>query len=202
MVRDVRDSAAYSPQGALVLVVGPSGAGKDTLIAHARDRLVEDKRFVFVQRIITRPSEPLTSGGEVHEAMTEKQFLDARARGELAFSWHSHGLHYGIQNTIVEYIADGRVVVANVSRTVIPAAGEIAARRLVVNVTARPEFLAARLEMRGRETNEQIASRVTRSVDIELAGAAFAEIRNEGSVVAAGSMLLDLLLPLAHSRRH
>ncbi len=181
-----------------MLVVGPSGAGKDTLIAFARDRLQDDGRFVFATRCITRPSAPAGSGGEVHHEMTETQFLLARECGEFALSWHSHGLHYGIPMTATRCIADGQIVVANVSRAVICVAERIAPRRLVVNVTAPQHVLAVRLALRGRETHADIAARVARTVESDLAGADFIEISNEGSVEQAGSILLAALVELAH----
>lgn len=196
MVADMHDAPAQPAAGALVLVVGPSGAGKDTLIDYTRIQLASDDRIVFARRVITRKAS--ASGGEPHDEMTEAAFLAARARGEFALSWHSHGLYYGIPIAVVHRVASGAVVVANVSRTVIPTAGAIATRRLVVNVTARPEILAARLAQRGRETPDDIASRVARAVEIDLAGADFAEISNEASVEEGGALLLDLLLRLAH----
>lgn len=198
MASDVGDTATRQAAGTLVLVVGPSGAGKDTLITYARERLEADGRFVFARRVITRRPAPSSRDHEVHDEMTETQFVDARARGEFALSWQSHGHYYGVHASTLDAVADGRVVVANVSRTVIPAAAEIAARRLVVNITASPAVLAARLAQRGRESSEQIASRVARSVDLRLAGAALAEISNEGSVEEAGTQLLGLLLQVAH----
>jgi len=52
-------SALPIRNGAFVAVVGPSGAGKDTLIAHARDALAGEPQVEFVRRVITRRS---TSG--------------------------------------------------------------------------------------------------------------------------------------------
>ena len=101
----------------LVLVVGPSGAGKDTVLALARVALAGDRRFRFVRRVITRPAD---AGGEDHEAVSVREF-DARA---FALRWQAHGLHYGIPLDVTDDLARGIVVVANVSRGVIAAAAE------------------------------------------------------------------------------
>ncbi len=45
--------AAIGP-GRLVLVVGPSGAGKDTLIGLAQAACAEDGTIVFPRRVVTR----------------------------------------------------------------------------------------------------------------------------------------------------
>lgn len=142
----------------LVLVVGPSGAGKDTLLNTARQNLVSDRRFRFVRRAITRPADP---GGEDHEPLTEAEFL---AR-DFALQWCAHGLHYGIPADIATDLALGITVIANVSRGVI----ETAAARYptcVIEVTAPPEVLAARLTARGRESAADVAARLARSVPL------------------------------------
>jgi len=140
----------------LVLVVGPSGAGKDTLLDAAKRALVDDPRFRFVRRVITRPTE---AGGEAHEAVTDTEF----ATRNFALSWHAHGLSYGIPADIAADLTAGRVVVANVSRGVIAEA----VRRFpvrVIEVTAPPDVLAARLATRGRESAAEVAARLARNV--------------------------------------
>lgn len=140
----------------LVLVVGPSGAGKDTLLQGARQLLTHDPRFRFVRRVITRPAD---AGGEAHEAVTPEEF----ARREFALQWQAHGLSYGIAAGVVDDIKCGVVVVANVSRTVIADAALRFPIR-VIEVTASAEVLAARLASRARENAADIAERLSRRV--------------------------------------
>jgi len=142
----------------LVLVVGPSGAGKDTLLDAARQALEGDPRFRFVRRVITRPAE---AGGENHEAVTEADFTTR----DFALAWQAHGLRYGIPADIVPDLDAGRVVVANVSRAIIADA----ARRFpvtVIEITAPPDILAARLAARGRESAADVATRLARNVAV------------------------------------
>ncbi len=154
----------------LVLVVGPSGAGKDTLLDAARRVLAGDPRFHFVRRVITRPAD---AGGEVHEAVTEEEF----AARDFALQWQTHGLRYGIPANAIEA---GVVSVANVSRTIIADA----ARRFrvrVIEVTAPPDILAARLVSRGREDASDVATRLARSVAVP-DGVSVATVVNNGTL--------------------
>jgi ribose 1,5-bisphosphokinase len=142
----------------LVLVVGPSGAGKDSLLDIARTALAHDRRVRFVRRVITRPAE---AGGEDHEPVSEAAF-DARS---FALQWQAHGLHYGIPADIAEDLLRGRAVVANVSRSVIVQAAERYPTS-VIEITAPPHILAQRLAARGRETQDDVAKRLSRTVPI------------------------------------
>ena len=154
----------------LVLVVGPSGAGKDTLLDAARRALAGDPRFRFVRRVITRPAD---AGGEAHEAVTEEEF----AARDFMLQWQAHGLRYGIP---ADAIKAGVVSVANVSRTIIADA----ARRFpvrVIEVTAPPDVLAARLASRGREDAAEVATRLARSVAMP-DGVAIATVVNDGTL--------------------
>lgn len=142
----------------LVLVVGPSGAGKDMLLNAARRTLAGDARFRFVRRVITRPAD---FAGEHHEPVTEAEF-EAR---DFALQWQAHGLRYGIPADVVADVLAGVVVVANVSRSVIAEAATRLPVR-VIEVTAPSEILAERLAARGRETAPDIAARLARTVPL------------------------------------
>lgn len=145
--------------GTMFLVVGPSGAGKDTLLDGARAALANEARYVFARRVITRPEE---AGGEEHEAVSAEEFARRRDCGELMAWWHAHDLDYGLARGLLDDLAAGRHVVANVSRGAIAdIAGRVADVR-VIEVTAPPEILAARLENRGREEAPGVAARLAR----------------------------------------
>lgn len=100
----------------LILVVGPSGAGKDTLIDYARAQLRSDPSFHFARRVITRPP----SVGEDHESVDIEEFQ--RRAGAFALHWQAHGLFYGIPATVEDQLDCGAVVIANGSRAIGPSA--------------------------------------------------------------------------------
>jgi ribose 1,5-bisphosphokinase len=154
----------------LVLVVGPSGAGKDSLLNAAREVFRDDARVHFVRRVITRPRD---HGGEDHEPVTDAEF----AARDFALSWTAHGLSYGIP---AEAMRVAPVVVANVSRGVI---AETAAHSAVhvIEVTAPPAVLAARLKARGRESADDVARRLSRSANIP-DGVTVTTVYNDGSL--------------------
>jgi ribose 1,5-bisphosphokinase len=184
----------------LLPVVGPSGAGKDTLLAAARERLAGDPRIVFIRRAITRPAE---AGGEDHEALDEAAFALREAAGGFALSWRAHGLAYGIPRRIEADLAAGRVVVANLSRTVLAEAARRYKTRVVV-VTAPPPVLAARLAARGREAAGDIAERLAREVELP-PGLARVEVVNDADVATGAARLVAAitaaLTPSAGSAR-
>ena len=146
----------------LVGVVGPSGAGKDTLMDGARAALAGDARFVFARRVITRPA---AAGGEDHQPASADDFAHIRDQGDFALWWNAHGLSYGIPARIAAEAGQGRVVVANLSRGVL---AEAAARfpLLVLEITAPLELRAARLAARGRESVEDVARRLSREAPL------------------------------------
>ena len=167
-------------EGYLVLVVGPSGAGKDSLLDGARAALSGDPRFVFARREITRPAD---SGGEDHIAVTEAEFRERQAAGCYALSWDAHGLGYGIPKSVEGDLAAGRIVIANVSRGVLEEARGKYPHVAIVSISVSPEILAARLRARGRETEVQIEGRLARAAAFSVIGPDVIDIRNDGDLV-------------------
>ena len=139
-----------------ILVVGPSGAGKDTLLGLARAACAEDRSVVFPRRVVTREA----SAFEDNEQVSFETFRQARASGAFAVHWEAHGHGYGLTRAIDDDLRAGRTVVANVSRTVIDAVRRAYANVTVVSITAPPEILAARLAARARDSDGQIEGRL------------------------------------------
>ncbi len=176
--------------GLLVAVVGPSGAGKDTLIDAVRRHFHGSDRFHIVRRVITRPAE---AGGEDHLPVTRSEFARLRDAGAFACHWQAHGLSYGIPADVRHRVEKGTLVIANGSRSALPHFQTAFPRLKVLNITARPEVLAERLAARGRETREDILRRLDRS-SLEVKGDFDVEtIDNSGELSTARDAIIAFL---------
>jgi ribose 1,5-bisphosphokinase len=144
--------------GRLILVVGPSGAGKDTLIGGARAACADDPSVVFPRRTVTRDS----TAAEDHDTSSAEDFRHAVAAGKFALWWDAHGHSYGIPVLVDDDIRAARTVVCNVSRTIIRFARIRYASVTVVQVTAPPHVLATRLADRQRPSDGNLDARMGR----------------------------------------
>lgn len=146
-------------RGTLFLVVGPSGAGKDTLIEGARAALEPCGAYVFPRRAITRPA---AAGGEDHEALSPEAFAKRSAEGGFFATWHAHGLDYGLPECISATLESGRHVVVNVSRAILADVAGRVSPTVAIEVAAPPEIRARRLADRAREDGADAARRLAR----------------------------------------
>ena len=181
------EAGAIGP-GRLVLVVGPSGAGKDTLLRLAQAACTDDQNVVFPRRVVTRES----SAAEDNIAMSPDEFRRGIDHGDFAVHWEAHGHSYALPLDINDDIRAGRAVVVNVSRTVIAALRQAYANVVVVAITAPPEVLAQRLAARARHTDGNIADRLARSVD-DGSASADVTILNAGSADYHGRQLVRVI---------
>jgi ribose 1,5-bisphosphokinase len=176
-------------RGTLILVVGPSGAGKDSIIAGAASRLWGDQRIVFARRVITRPA---GDSSERHVAISRSEFARLRDADQLMLHWQAHGLDYGLPQELAAVLDAGQSVVANVSRTIVAEARARFAPVVVVAVSASAETLAARLAGRGRETDAEITRRLQRAGALSVCLGDFT-IDNDGPLETAVGRLVEIL---------
>lgn len=185
--------------GRLIYVVGPSGAGKDSLLGWLREHLPPDAGIAFARRTITRPS--AGPGDEQHEAMAVADFARLRDAGGFAIHWEANGLHYGVRDAELNAHRDGRTVVVNGSRAYLAEAMRRVPTLTVVHVTAGIETLRRRLLERGRESPAQVSARVQRAIEFRMpAGIDAIEILNDDSLAVAGARLLQAICPQPATR--
>jgi ribose 1,5-bisphosphokinase len=183
--------------GTFVAIVGPSGSGKDALINFARQRLAGREQFVFVRRIVTRPAD---RASEDHDSLGEAEFDALEQAGGFALTWPAHGLRYGLPASIDADIAAGLVVIANVSRQIVPRIETRYARTIIVALSARPDIIAQRLAARGREDAAAISRRLARMVDADALGPTTMRLDNSGPLALAGEQLVAVLQHAAGQR--
>ena len=144
--------------GILYYIMGPSGAGKDTLLREVRRRNPDG--VVFSHRYITRSR---NAGREAHVPLAFEEFRMRRDHGLFALDWEAHNTMYGLGLEIDCWLEKGLSVVANGSRGALDRALERYPGLLAVYIQVQPAILRERLLKRGRETPEQIEYRLTRN---------------------------------------
>lgn len=187
--RSSKNMAETGP-GRVVYVVGPSGAGKDTLLNGARMLLDACRNVHFIQREITRPPDP---NGEDHQPVTEEQFEYRAALGLYALYWRAHGRAYGISAARLAELETGDTAVISGSRKSLDMARDVFSQCIVVHITAPRGILKARLLARGRETNEQINERLDRAATFPVDGDDVIEIVNLDDVDVGIARLAEVI---------
>lgn len=181
------DAAPIGP-GRFVLVVGPSGAGKDTVLTGARLRLAGDRTVHFPRRIVTRA----VSDAEDHDTLAGDAFDAAVGNGGFSLWWSAHGLKYGIPRAADDSIRAGHTVVCNVSRAIIASARARYTHVEAVLITASPDILATRLASRARESDGSLDDRIRRN-DAYVNFQADHVIQNDGAAEDAVQALLEII---------
>ncbi len=174
--------------GRFVLVVGPSGAGKDTVIAGAKAACGGDPSIVFPRRVVTRPA----TEAEDHDSLSDSDFDSAFQNNMFAFWWQAHGLKYGIPQSADNDVRAGRTVVCNVSRGIVAEVRTRYARVDTVLVTAPADILSARLAGRSRQTDGPVALRIERNASYKDFRTDYV-IENGGAVDTAVKTMMDVI---------
>jgi phosphonate metabolism protein PhnN/1,5-bisphosphokinase (PRPP-forming) len=179
--------SAIAGTGGWVFVCGPSGSGKDSVIAFAQQALASRTDIVFARRFVTRP----VHAGSDHDALTSAAFAALLQSGGLRWHWQAHGFSYGIASRYGDAFTAGQLVVVNGSREHVhslPASSGVQ----VVHISADPGALAQRLRQRGRDSAEAVARRLERATNFDGIHADCV-IANNGELADAGRQLVDYL---------
>ena len=161
-----------SQHGRLIVLCGPAGVGKGTVLGRVREQHPEIWLSVSAT---TRQPRPGEVDGVNYFFMPEQEFLDKEAAGEFLETADVFGLaHYGTPvKPVVEHLERNIPVILEIdiqgARSVKQRAGELGIEVMTVFI-APPSFeeLERRLIGRGTETPEQQAKRL-KTAKIELA---------------------------------
>lgn len=151
------------PKGSLVIISGPSGAGKGTLV----DRLVARVPHVWVSvSATTRPPRPHEVDGQDYYFLTPGEFSERIEAGEFLEWAEVHGNRYGtLASTVRSHLDRGLDVILEIDPQ-----GAMQVKRLMPDavlvfiIAPSMEELERRIRARGAETDEQIRTRLATAV--------------------------------------
>jgi ribose 1,5-bisphosphokinase len=178
----------------LIYTIGPSGAGKDSVLEWLGQHVPEGMTVHFARRVIDRP---VQAHGETHESVSTSDFLAQRALQSFALCWTANGHYYGVRHAELSALDCGQWVFVNGSREYLDKALATFPSMVVLHITAPMEVLALRLAGRQRESAQQIAARLARAGAFQsLQQYALIEVQNSGTLDEAGHRLLQALSQL------
>ena len=176
---------------ALVYVMGPAGAGKDSVLRYARRRLDGRHPVVFAHRYITRP---LGEDIENYIALSRGEFALRKKRGLFAFDWSAYGFRYGIGIEIQAWLNAGVSVVIDGSRAHFSRHAARLSNIVPVLITTSEAELRRRLIRRGREGKDAIEQRLRRARRFAPLHPALVTIDNSGPLERAAETFCRMLI--------
>lgn len=135
----------------IILIVGASGVGKDTLLKAIQN----DIKANFITRYITR----VPDNNESNYYIGKDDFLYLKKSDFFVSSWEAHGNIYGISKIPIK---DGLNIIS-ISREAIKDFENTFEDVTTIEIGIPKEMLYERLKSRGRENEEAIQKRIQRS---------------------------------------
>ena len=154
-----RDLYSLEPQPLLVVLSGPSGAGKDAVLKRMKEL---GYPFHFVVTVTTRPKRPGEVDGVDYYFISEEEFADMLARGELLEHAVVYGQHKGIpKRQVREALASGKDVILRIDVQGAATIRKLVPEAVLIFLTAPSEKeLLRRLKRRKTETPEELKRRI------------------------------------------
>jgi ribose 1,5-bisphosphokinase len=171
----------------LFLIIGNSGAGKDTLIKEVAARALNEIKIA--RRVVTRA----TSDVEDYESVDTDEFFTLKESGEFILDWESYDTYYGIRKEVEHWLKAKYPVMINVSRQVVDIVREKYPDTKVIFVRVPLEVTAERIIERKRESYEKVLDRVVRAQDQQDYKNADLIIDNVGNIEETSQIILDYI---------
>ena len=179
----------------LLYVVGPSGAGKDSLIDWLMSQPTLPCVLHWAVRDVTRADH---ASSQRDRAVSESAFAALKARHAYALCWQANGLSYGVRHEEMRPLAQGHGLLVNGSRRHLPAAAVRYPGLTVLHITADVRILRQRLTQRGREHGQDLEQRLSAASELDavidsMASSQVLQVFNNGNLEDAGQQLLAML---------
>ncbi len=149
-------------RGRLIVVSGPSGAGKTSICNALLEQLPD---AVWSVSVTTRRRRPGEEGGDCYEFVNREEFLAREARGEFLEAAEYIGERYGTpRKPVEEAIARGQDVVMEIDvQGGMQVAEKMPESIRIFVLPPDMDSLRARLEGRKTEAGEQLARRLAKA---------------------------------------
>jgi len=153
------DFNIHHPQPLLIVISGPSGAGKDTVMQRMKERGLP---FYFVVTATTRPQRANEIHGRDYWFVSKEEFARMIDQDELIEHAIVYGDYKGIpKQQVREALASGKDVVMRIDVQGAETVRRMARQALMIFITTESEQdLVHRLETRKTETADSLALRI------------------------------------------